>query len=283
MIDTKKYDSSFVPTWCPGCGGFGAYAALKNAFAKLNFDLNDVCLTYDIGCSSNMANFNKFYGISGLHGRCLPLAAGVSMAHHKIPVVAIAGDGGAFAEGLNHLIASCRANYNLTYIVLNNQLYSLTTGQTSPTTFKGELTKSTPFGAIEEPFNPLNAAISNHASFVARGFAGNINSLTDIIVKGIRHQGFSYIDVLMPCITWHNKTQPYSWYQERVYQLEKEGYPKQEALRLTLEDPEKLPLGIFYQDNRPPYQASLPQLKNEPLIKRRIDKVNIGKSLKEFI
>ncbi len=283
MIDTKIYDSSVFPTWCPGCGLFGAFGALKNAFAKLNFDLNDVCLSYDVGCSSNMANFTKVYGIGGLHGRSLPLACGISLAHHKMPVVAIAGDGGAFGEGLNHFIASCRANYNVTYIVLNNQLYSLTTGQASPTSFKGEVTKSTPFGIIEESFNPLYTAISNNASFVARGFAGDIIFLTDLIVKGIQHQGFAYIDVLTPCITWHNKTQPFSWYQEKVYKLEQEGYPKQKALQLSQEEPEKLPLGIFYKDNRPSYQANLPQLKNEALIKQKIDRVDISQSLKEFI
>jgi len=282
-MNDVNYDSGVQPTWCPGCGIFGIYNALKLALKELNLGLDNVCLTYDVGCSSNMANFTQVYGLNGLHGRSLPAACGISLAQHQLPVVAIAGDGGAYGEGLNHFVAACRANYDLTYIVINNQLYALTTGQTSPTTLDEEKTKSTPFGVIETRFNPLATAIINQASFVARGFAGEINHLTQLIVKAIKHPGLGFIDVLSPCVTWHKNTQPFSWYQERVYQLEQDGYPQEEALKLALEEPDKLALGVLYQTDRPSYQASLPQLKDQALVKQPIGSINLESALKEFV
>jgi 2-oxoglutarate ferredoxin oxidoreductase subunit beta len=283
MSNINQYDTHITPTWCPGCGDFGAMLALKQALVKLNLGPDDVCLFYDIGCSSNMASFLKTYGFNSLHGRSLPAACGASLAHHQMPIISIAGDGGAYGEGLNHFIASCRANYNLTFFVFNNQLYSLTTGQASPTTLKARKTKSTPFGVIEEPFNPLAAAILNHASFVARGYSNEVEHLTDLTVKAIQNPGFSLLDVLTPCLTWNKKEQPVSWYQERVYKLDQEGYPQDKALQLAQEEPGKLPIGIFYQEKRPSYQASLPQLKDKPLVKQSIEKIDISELLKEFI
>ncbi|HUV46595.1 MAG TPA: thiamine pyrophosphate-dependent enzyme [Candidatus Bathyarchaeia archaeon] len=278
-----KYATKVKPTWCPGCGAFGVLTALKQAFSQLYLDPDDICLFYDIGCSSNMANFLKTYGFNGLHGRSLPAAVGASLSHHKIPIISIAGDGGAYGEGLNHFIGSCRANFKLTFLVFNNQLYSLTTGQTSPTTFKGRKTKSTPSGVIEESFNPLVTAIVNHCSFVARGFSADVQHLTDLIIKALNHPGFSFIDILSPCVTWNKKDQPLSWYQERVYKLKKDGYPREEALRFGFEEPEKLPIGIFYKENRPSYQKMLPQLSKIPLVKQSIKKINIANLIEEFI
>lgn len=283
MVDVNQYDSQIKPTWCPGCGDFGNFLALKQAFSKLGLGLDDLCLFYDIGCSSNMSSFVKTYGFGGLHGRSLPAACGASLAHHQMPVISIAGDGGAYGEGLNHFVSACRANYNLVFFVFNNQLYSLTTGQTSPTTIKGGKTKSTPQGVVETAFNPLVTAITNHASFVARGYSNDVNHLTELTVKAIQHQGFALIDVLTPCVTWNKKVQPVSWYQERVYKLDKEGYSKEEAIKLALEEPEKLPIGIFYKEERPSYQASLPQLKEIALIKQSIENINIETLVKEFI
>lgn len=282
-FNLDQYNTRIKPNWCPGCGNFGIFLALKQAFQQLKLQSDQVCLTYDVGCSSNMAGFMKTYGFNGLHGRSLAAAVGVSLAHHQMPIIALSGDGGGYGEGLNHFIASCRANFNLTFIVSNNQLYSLTTGQASPTTFKGKKTKSTPQGLIEKPFNPLATAIINHCSFVSRGFSGNINHLTNLIIKAIKHPGFALIDVLSPCATWNKKEQPFSWYQKKVYQLKKEGYPTNKALELAQEQPSKLPIGIFYQEKRPSYQACLPQIKSQPLIKQSIEKINIKESIAEFI
>ncbi len=283
MNNINQFNTHIAPTWCPGCGDFGGFLALKQALVKLNLNPDDICLFYDIGCSSNMSSFLKTYGFGGLHGRSLPAACGAALAHHQMPIISIAGDGGAYGEGLNHFIVACRANYNLTFFVFNNQLYSLTTGQTSPTTAKNNKTKSTPYGVIEEAFNPLVTAIVNHASFVARGFSGEVEHLTNLIVKAIKNPGFSLIDLLTPCVTWNKKVQPFSWYQERVYKLNKESYEQEKAIKLALEEPKKLPIGIFYQEKRPSYQQSLPQLKEQPLIKQSIANIDIGDLIKEFL
>lgn len=283
MADIKKYDSDFKPTWCPGCGAFGIFNSLKTVFDQQGWGLDDVCLTYDIGCSSNMANFIKVYGLGGLHGRSLPAACGVSLAHHQMPVIAIAGDGGAYGEGLNHFMAACRANYNLTYVVINNQIYALTTGQTSPTTAQGQKTKSTPFGAIEKPFNPLTAAIENEAGFVSRSYAANPQHMIKVLTAAIKHNGFALVDILSPCVTWQKKDQPFSWYHDRVYELEKKPYSKEEALEIARQEPEKLPIGIFYTNDRPSYQDKLPQLKNEPLVHQSIKTTDISPCLEEFL
>jgi len=282
MTNNEQYNTRIKPNWCLGCGNFGLFLALKQAFSQLNLSPDEVCLTYDVGCSSNMAGFMNTYGFNSLHGRSLATGVGISLAS-QLPVISIAGDGGAYGEGLNHFIASCRADFNLTFIVSNNQLYSLTTGQASPTTFRNKKTKSTPYGLIEKPFNPLTSAIVNHASFVSRGFTGNIKHLTSLIIKAIHHPGFALIDVLSPCATWNKKEQPFSWYQEKVYQLKKEGYPFNKALELAQEQPKKLPIGIFYQEKRSSYQSCLPEIKQQPLNKQVIKNINIQKLIKEFI
>lgn len=278
----NKYDSKIKPTWCPGCGNFSIFNAVKQAFEELNFGPDDVAAFYDVGCSSNWADFMTTYGFHGLHGRGLPPAAGASLAHHKMPILAIIGDGGCYGEGLNHFIAACRANYNVTLLVTNNQLYSLTTGQMSPTTQQGRKTKSTPHGALQKEFNPLTNAIINHCSFVSRSYAGEIKHIKDLLVKSFNHDGFSLIDVLQPCVTL-NKEQPYQWYKDRIYKLDQEGYEYHKAIKLAKEAPEKLPIGIFYKEDRPSYQQLLNQHKKEPLIDQDISSIDISKSLEEFV
>lgn len=278
----NQFDTKIKPTWCPGCGNFAIMGAVKKAFEKMQLAPDQIAAFYDVGCSSNWADFMKTYAFHGLHGRGVPPAAGASLANHEIPILAIIGDGGAYGEGLNHFISACRANYNLTMLVTNNQLYSLTTGQMSPTTYKSRKTKSTPEGALIKEFNPLENAIVNHCSFVSRGFANNINHLTDLLVKAMTHKGFALVDVLQPCITF-NREQPINWYQERVYELEQEGYPYEKALTLAKEQPEKLPIGIFYKEKRQSYPEKLKQLNDKKLIDHDIQNININHLIQEFI
>ena len=278
----SKYNSKIPPTWCKGCGNFGIFTALKAAFAKLGFSPDDVCLTYDVGCSSNMADFLNTYGFHSLHGRTISTAIGLHLAHHQFPVIAIGGDGGIYGEGVEHLIEAARGNFDITAIVHNNFLYSLTTGQKSPTAQKGSKTKSTPFGTLEVPFEGLKTAIIHDPSFVARGYALETVHLTDLIVKGIKTKGFSLIDVLQPCVTFNKKQTP-DWYKKRVYKLEKDGYSQKEALKILDQEPEKLAIGILYRSDRKAYHEHLPQLKNKPLIKQSIEKIDIGKLIEEFI
>jgi 2-oxoglutarate ferredoxin oxidoreductase subunit beta len=278
----NEFDTKIKPTWCPGCGNYGVFTAVKKAFKKMALTPDEVAVFYDVGCSSNWADFMNTYAFHGLHGRGLPPAAGASFANHKIPILTIIGDGGAYGEGLNHFISACRANYNITMLVTNNQLYSLTTGQMSPTTLKGRETKSTPKGALQKEFNPLTNAIVNHCSFVSRSFSNDVAHLTDLIIKAVKHKGFSLIDVLQPCITL-NKQQPIKWYMDRIYKLEDVGYTYIKALELAKQQPEKLPIGIFYKEKRQPYSKQLPQLEKTALVEQSIENINIEELVKELI
>lgn len=253
-----KRTTKINPTWCPGCGNFGILGALKLALDQLNILPHQLACVYDIGCSGNMADFTYAYGFHSLHGRALPVAAGIKLANPKIPVIAIIGDGGCFGEGLGHFISLARGNHDIVVLSHNNYRYSLTTGQMSPTTKKGTVTPSTPAGSVEEAFNPLANAIINHATFVARGFSGNIPHLSALIVAAIKHRGFSFIDILQPCVTY-NKNMPYDWFRSRIYQLDQTGHDptnKTLALQKALEI-DRLPIGIFYQANKPTYHEQV--------------------------
>lgn len=281
MTNNSTYDTCVTPTWCPGCGNFSIFEALKQALTELKLPPHKVAVFYDIGCSSNMADFLNTYGFHGLHGRALSAAAGFSVANHKMTTIAVVGDGGIYGEGLNHFISSCRANYNLTAIVHNNQLYSLTTGQVSPTTEETRITKTTPGGNLDLPLNPLATAIIHKAGFVSRGYAFEKEHLRKLVVKAINHQGFSLVDILQPCVAFNKKEQPLAWYQERVYKI-KENLGYDGALKKCFEGPDKLPIGVFYTNKRKSFQERLEILKEKPLAEQSIKKINISKFLNSF-
>jgi len=285
MSKATDFNTPIFPNWCPGCGDFSIWAGLKQACAELGWEPHQFCVVYGIGCSGNMCSFVNAYGFEGLHGRGIPVAAGIKIANHELPVIMVGGDGDLLGEGIGHLIHACRANHDLTVIIHNNQVYGLTTGQTAPTSQKGMKTKSTPTGVIEEQTNPVTLAITAGATFVARGFSGDIPHLTQLIKQGINHKGFAVIDVLQPCVTF-NKINTYQWFRERIYKLENKDYQqttKPAALARAFEDwNEKIPLGIFWQEDKPTYEDSLPQLQKGPLIKRDISNINISRLLEEF-
>lgn len=282
MTNPNTFNTRISPTWCPGCGDFGIWGAIKNSLVNQKLNSDQVLFVYDVGCSSNMADFLKTYGMHALHGRTIPVAIGAHLAHHQFPIVAIGGDGGIYGEGVEHFIEACRGNFNITALVHNNRLYSLTTGQRSPTAQKGKKTKSTPFGVIEIPFEPLKTAILHDAGFVGRGFAADIPHLTNLITQAMQHPGFSVIDILQPCPTF-NKDMPYSWYQERVYKLDSDkGLPKDQAFKVLDQDPDKLAIGVLYRSQRAPYHTQLPQLEKAPLIDQPIEAIDISDLVKDF-
>lgn len=270
-------NSIHSPTWCPGCGNFGIWQSLKSTFQKLNLTpLNTVCV-FDIGCNSNMYNWLGMTSFEGLHGRALPLAEGIKRGNPSLNVLAIAGDGGCYGEGGNHFLAAARKDLDLTLLVHDNQLYALTTGQTSPATMKGYKTKSTPEGAPDQTINPILTSLAAGASFVARGFSGDIPHLTDLIIQAVNHKGFSVIDILQPCVTF-NSLNTYDWFRQRVYKLENNNIKdKLEAIKLALEWPsgasdEKIPLGIFYEEKRSSLQDTPTK-----------SKVDLDSIIKEFL
>ncbi|MDE1798144.1 MAG: 2-oxoacid ferredoxin oxidoreductase [Candidatus Micrarchaeota archaeon] len=264
-------DSSHTITWCPGCGDFAILAALKSALSKLSLDPHNVVVASGIGCSGKLPHFIKTYGYEGLHGRSLPAASAIKLANHGLTVIDVGGDGDGYGIGMGHFMHTCRRNIDMTYIVHNNQIYGLTTGQTSPTSEKGFKTKSTPEGVLEEPVNPLQLAICAGATFVARGFSGNLPHLADLMREAITHKGFAFIDVLQPCVTY-NKLNTYAYFTQKCYKLDSTYDPtdKFAALKKAEEWADKIPLGVIYKTQRPTYEEGLPQLANGPLVRQPV-------------
>src|SRR3989344_3245930 len=276
----SDYDSGEKPNWCPGCADFGVWMSLNTALIKLGKAGNEVLIVYGIGCHGHMVNFTKVNGFEGLHGRPIPVAEGAKIANSDLPVIVIAGDGDTYGEGLGHFITAAKSNHNITVIVHNNQVYGLTIGQTSPTSLKGFKTKTTPEGAPSDPLNPMALAIASGASFVARSFAGDIAHCADMISQAVLHKGFSIIDIFQPCVTF-NSLNTYQWFRERIYKLEgHNSSDKEAAIKKGLEE-EKLPVGIFYRENRETYEDSIKTIKNTPLAKQKLE-VDKEKLLEEF-
>lgn len=285
QISSGTFQSGFLPTWCPGCGDYGIWMALKEALAKLGIGTDDGVVVYGVGCHGNMYDWMKIYGVAALHGRTLPVAQGLKLANHTLPVIVASGDGDGLGEGGNHFIHAAKRNPDIAVLIYDNQVYGLTTGQASPTATKGFITKSTPEGANDEPINPLTLALSAGATFVARGFAGDIPGLTQIITAAIDHKGFSIVDILQPCVTF-DKVHTYGWYRSRVYKLEIEGYKpdnKLKALEKASEWGERIPLGIFYQEQKATSEDREVALQTGPLKDAPLGVSNLDELLNEFI
>ena len=284
-LTATSYNTGFLPTWCPGCGDFGIWKSLQGAFATMGIGPDDGLAVYGIGCHGNMYDWMRMYGFAGLHGRTLPVAQGAKLANHNLPVVVVSGDGDCLGEGGNHFMHAAKRNPDITVILHDNQVYGLTTGQASPTAKPGFKTKSTPEGATDAPMNPLALAIVTGATFVARGFAGDLPGLTAIMAEAMKHKGFAVVDVLQPCVTF-DKVHTYQWYRQRLYKLEQEGYAptdKLKAIEKAMEWGDKIPLGIFYKEEKPTSEALEPALSGEPLVNLPLEVAHWDKLLNEFV
>lgn len=284
-IPLKHLDSKTLPHWCPGCGDYGIWMALKQAISQLDIPRENYVIVSGIGCGSKMPHWIKTYGIHSLHGRPAPVASGVHLANHKLTVIVIGGDGDGYGIGMGHFVHLLRRNYDLLYILQNNQVYGLTTGQTSPTSDCGYCSISTPEGVLETPVNPIQLAIAGGATFVARSFAGDIKHLSDMITRGIQHKGTAILDVLQPCVTF-NKKNTYQWYQQRIHKLEEEpGYDplnKLTALEAALAWEDRIHIGLYFKEDRPTYEDRLPQLNDLPLVKQPIEDVKVEELLERL-
>jgi 2-oxoglutarate ferredoxin oxidoreductase subunit beta len=258
------YDGPVGPDWCPGCGDFGVLNAMKRAALKLELLPHELMFVSGIGCSSNLPGFIHSYGVHSLHGRAVPVATGIKLANPDLHVVITGGDGDGYGIGMGHFIHAMRRNLDLTYVVMDNQIYGLTTGQASPTTMKEVRTKTTPRGNAELPINPLALAIVSGATYVARGFSGDTRNLADLFAGAIAHRGFALVDVFSPCVTF-NKINTYAWFKKRVYNLdEEESYDPEDAqaaLSKAFEWGDRIPLGLIYRSEQPIYEDSEPVLR----------------------
>jgi len=262
----KDFKGDIRPDWCIGCGDFGVLNALQNAYAKSGRGNHEHLTVSGIGCSSNLPGFIRTYGMHTLHGRALAVATGAKFANHEMNVVVTGGDGDGYGIGGNHFIHTMRKNVDLLYIVMNNQIYGLTIGQASPTSLLGMTTKSTPFGNVEQPLNPIATAIVVGATYVARGFSGNTKQLAELMYNGMQHRGFALIDVFSPCITF-NRDNTTNFFKARVRPLEDhDPSDKVAALEQAVKWGDEIPTGLFYQDTSLPALDEMePVLENGPM------------------
>jgi 2-oxoglutarate ferredoxin oxidoreductase subunit beta len=283
MVTTSDY-AGLKPAWCPGCGNFGILKALNRALIEMEIEPHQVLLVSGIGQAGKLPHYTRGNVFNSLHGRPVPPAIGAKIANSELIVIAVSGDGDAYGEGGNHFLHAARRNHDITYLVHNNQVYGLTKGQASPTSDVGFITKTTPYGAAS-PLNPIALAVVSGASFVSRGFAGDIDHLSNLIKKGIAHRGFALIDILQPCVSFNHKN-TFQWYKERVYKLEDERYDpsdKKAALEKAFEWGDKIPIGIIYEENLPVYEDQLPALSKGPLVRHEIDPARVETLFAEFV
>jgi 2-oxoglutarate ferredoxin oxidoreductase subunit beta len=283
MVTVSDY-AGLKPAWCPGCGNFGILESLNRALIEMQIEPHQVLLVSGIGQAGKLPHYTRGNVFNSLHGRPVPPAIGAKIANSELIVIAVSGDGDAYGEGGNHFLHAARLNHDITYLVHNNQVYGLTKGQASPTSDVGFITKTTPYGA-GSPVNPIALAIVGGASFVARGFAGDVDHLSNLIKNGITHRGFALIDILQPCVSFNPKN-TFQWYRERVYKLEDERYDpsdRKAALEKALIWGEEIPIGVIYQENLAVYENQLPALSDEPLVKQKIDLRRVKKLFAEFI
>ena len=224
MTSAADFQFAVKQNWCPGCGDFAVQAAIQRALGNLGVMPHEVVIVSGIGCSSRLPGYVNAYGFHSTHGRSLPLAQGVKLANPALTVLACGGDGDGFAIGLGHTIHAMRRNVDITYIVMDNHVYGLTKGQVSPRSDRGFVTKTSPRGSTETPVSALELALSAGAGFVAQGFSKDLNELAGLIEAGVRHPGFSFINVFSPCVTF-NKVNTYDWYSQRLKKVdEMAGY-----------------------------------------------------------
>jgi 2-oxoglutarate ferredoxin oxidoreductase subunit beta len=278
----RAFDTGVRPQWCPGCGNYGVLAAVRAALADLGFRREGVVAVAGIGCHGRMTEYLDVNAFHAIHGRAVPVAEGVKLANPKLTVLVHTGDGDAYAIGLSHLLHAARRNVGIKVIVHNNMVYALTTGQAGPTTPRGLKTRSTPYGSVEEPFNPLLLLLASGATFVARGFSDDVQHLKELVKRAILHKGFAVIDVIQPCVTFYDARQ---WFKERAYKLEDESHDPSDfraALEKSLET-ERVPLGVIYEVEKPTFEELVLSREHPPPALRNLKvKQPLGKLLSRF-
>jgi 2-oxoglutarate ferredoxin oxidoreductase subunit beta len=271
-VAAKDYAGPVKPTWCPGCGDFGILAAVKQGLVKAGLAPHQVLMVSGIGCGSKLPDYAHVNGFMTLHGRPLPIATGARLANHGLKVVTVHGDGDSMGLGMGHFIHTARRNLDIVDLIQNNQIYGLTKGQYSPTSDSGFVTSTSPDGAIEQAVNPIALALTAGGTFLARGFAGDVKGLADLIAQALEHKGYALVDVLQPCVTFNRKN-TYDWYRERVYNLGETDYDPTDrvaAFQKALEWGDRIPLGVIYQISLPTYEDQAAGLKAGPIARREL-------------
>ena len=273
-------------TWCPGCGNFGILQAFKQAIISLEkkgMPRENVVVVSGIGCNSKITDYLNLNSFTSLHGRPITSAQGIKLANINLKVIVFSGDGGSYNEGISHLIHAAKRNNDITVLVSDNRNFALTTGQFTATSPKGFKGVSSPEGNIETPFNPLEIILSSKATFIARGYSAKIEHLENLIIEGIKHKGFSFIEILQPCVSFFNN---YQFYQERVYELKKHDFTSlkkaQEKIKEWdyIDETKKIPIGIFYKIKKPTYEEAVLNRLN---LSKKEKQVNLKKALNDHL
>jgi 2-oxoglutarate ferredoxin oxidoreductase subunit beta len=271
MLTRKDFEGKERPTWCPGCGNHAILNAVKMALAEKNIAPHEALIVTGIGCGSKLPHYMKITGFQGLHGRTVAVATGAHLANHSLRVMTVHGDGDGYGEGLAHFLNAARRNINIVDVEQDNRIYGLTKGQYSPTSEHGKRTPTSPEGSPDWPVHPLAMAITAGATFVSRGYSGELNHLAWLIGEALDHPGYALVDVLQPCVSF-NRGYAYEFYGPRVYKLEEEeGYdPEDKAAAWTraLEWGDRIPIGIFYRTEIPTYEDQVPALRAGPLVQQ---------------
>jgi 2-oxoglutarate ferredoxin oxidoreductase subunit beta len=275
MVTRQDFDVETLPTWCRGCGNHAILSAIKMALAERDIAPHQVFFVTGVGCGSKLPHYMRSTGFHTLHGRTLAVATGARLANHGLPVITVHGDGDSWNEGMNHFVQTVRRNINLVDVVQDNRIYGLTKGQYSPTSEQGKRTPTSPHGSIERPVNPPALALALGATFVSRGYSGELRHLAWLIGEALQHPGYALVDVLQPCVTW-NRSYAYAFYKDRVYKLdEEEGYDPSDyaaAWDRAHQWGERIPIGIFYRDaSVPSYEEQVPALEAGPLVDQPLE------------
>ena len=317
VLKPADFQTEVHNDWCPGCGDFGILKAIQMALADLKIERHNTAIFSGIGCSAKTLHYVNTYGIHTIHGRVVPFATGAKLANPGLEVIAIGGDGDGLGIGAGHFVNAGRRNLDICYVIFDNGVYGLTKGQASPTLKLGLKPKSLPKENINDAVNPLWLALASGATFVGRGYSFDIKHLKDLLVRGIKHRGYAFIDVLQPCPTYNNlntkdwfggedRAGPDGKRMPRVYKLEERGFDpvvhegddadakKLAALKVAMEWGDAIPIGVFYQnENLPTFedrlQDRIPAYLDEPPAKQVIadpsgrPSVRLNKFLDELV
>jgi len=275
LMSPKDFATATPSWWCPGCGDYGVLSALKQALAELGKQPKDVAFVSGIGCSGKISGYLHSYAFHGVHGRALPVATAVKLANRDLTVIAAGGDGDGYAIGAGHFLHAVRRNPKMTYIVMDNQTYGLTKGQSSPTSQTGYITGTSPQGNPDAPINGLAVALAAGGTFLARGFSANPKHLVALMKEAVEHEGFAIVEVMSPCVTY-NKINTYAWFKENVYYLDGEyaATDRSRAFDVLTADG-KIPLGVIYRESRPTLET-LTHLGATPIVALPLDPRGAG-------
>jgi len=251
-VTPQTFKSDYKPVWCPGCGDYSVLSSVTKAFSLLALQPENIAVVSGIGCSSRIPAYTTCYGFHGVHGRALAAATGLKLARPDLTVVATGGDGDGYSIGGNHFLHACRRNVDMTYVVMDNHVYGMTKGQSSPTTEPDWDSKLSPGGTGMRSFNPLVIALAAGANFIARGFAGDPNTTAALIAEAISAPGFSFVEVLSPCVTFRPEQREWKG-MVRPAPVQSTDDPARAARRLMTDD--GMNIGVLYKGSRQPYRT----------------------------